>query len=111
MAKKKGIPGEVQRHAEEVVARFNSEHFDDAEARYIARFKGPYLYLDRADFGSSGRICRLKYSGEFEDWEFAISSSVQARMIQMSGCFPAKTPSMAASKVRCWPCWKHIRPN
>ena len=72
MARKKGIPDDVKRCAEDVVARFNSEHFDDADVRYIARFKGPYLYLDRSDFGSSGRICRLKYNGDFADWEFAI---------------------------------------
>lgn len=72
MAKKKDIPDEIQRSAEEVVARFNSEHLDDVDVRYIVCFKESYLYLDRSDFGRSDRICRLKYSGDFADWEFAI---------------------------------------
>ena len=30
------------------------------------------MYLDRVDYGRKGPICRLKYTGDMNDWEFAI---------------------------------------
>ena len=71
--KAKGIPAEVQEQAEEVVAKFNKEILKNGEIEYTARFKGNYLHLDRRDFGSKpDPICRLKYTGDFDDWDFAI---------------------------------------
>ena len=55
----------------EIVARFN-ESSNDPTCYYVARFRGPYLYLDRSDFGQVGPICRLKYTGDMNNWEFAI---------------------------------------
>jgi hypothetical protein len=68
----KSIPQDVRQQVEQAVARFNDEHFTDGDVRYVARFKGLYLYLDRCDFGNTGAICRLKYTGDCQDWEFAI---------------------------------------
>lgn len=40
---------------------------------YVPSFKGAYLYLDRTDWdGSLSHICRLKWTGDIENWEFAI---------------------------------------
>lgn len=42
-------------------------------SKYVPRFKGNFLYLDREDYGSSpSEICRLKYTGSLDKWEFAI---------------------------------------
>ena len=72
MSRKKAIPDEVRKDTVECVERFNREHLKDGDVRYVARFKGKYFYLDRADFGGTGPICRLKYTGDQQNWEFAI---------------------------------------
>jgi hypothetical protein len=68
----KAIPSEVQRQAEEAVDRFNREALAGRGVRYVPRFKGKYLYLDRTRAGPAQPICRLKYTGSSEGWEFAI---------------------------------------
>ena len=68
----KAIPADVRQRAEEAVERFNREVLGGGRVRYVPRFKGAFLYLDRETPGSSGPICRLKYAGSFERWEFAI---------------------------------------
>ena len=67
----KRIPNEVKAQVNEIVARFN-EGSNDPTCYYVARFRGPYLYLDRSDFGQVGPICRLKYTGDMNNWEFTI---------------------------------------
>jgi hypothetical protein len=69
--RRKAIPDEVCRRIEKEVQQFNRENLG-GEVRYLARFKGAYLYLDREDYGRVGPICRLKYIGDFQNWEFAI---------------------------------------
>jgi hypothetical protein len=64
-----------QRHAAQaVIERFNREVLGAGEVRYAARFKGPYLYLDRINFSGDkwGPICRLRFTGNATAWEFAI---------------------------------------
>src|SRR5262245_55902353 len=68
----KAIPADVRRRAEEVVERFNREVLGGGRVRYMPRFKGSFLYLDRQGAGATGPICRLKYTGSFDAWEFAI---------------------------------------
>lgn len=78
MAKKKKkpaekqIPAEVQQQAEEIITNFNREELDSGEVQYLVRFKGQYLFLDRKDYGQVGPICRLKFTGDFNNWTFAI---------------------------------------
>lgn len=96
MARKKTIPDEIRA---EIMARV--EAFNQATPRkqepdvltqirrllglppeaasdtpigsYIARFQGVYLYLDRiGEGGQPSEICRLKWTGDINDWEFAI---------------------------------------
>jgi len=69
---KKAIPADVQQRAVEVVERFNREVLGGDRICYVPRFKGAFLYLDRQGAGAPGPICRLKYTGSFEKWEFAI---------------------------------------
>jgi hypothetical protein len=66
------IPKEVKARVEETVADFNRKAFKGANVSYRARFRGSYLYLDRDEYGRSGPICRLTYTGKLDGWEFAI---------------------------------------
>jgi hypothetical protein len=68
----KTIPKEVQTQAEEVVAEFNRKTFGSEDVGYRARFRGRFLYLDRQQYGQLSQICRLTYTGDTQDWEFAI---------------------------------------
>lgn len=96
MARKKIIPDEIR---EEVIARidaFNEKHTKPARpsgvtqlirrlgvapaaqsgnpvGSYIPRFRGAFLYLDRIGWnGRLSQICRLKWTGDIENWAFAI---------------------------------------
>ena len=62
----------VQQQANEIVQKFNKKVIKDPIRYYLTRFKGKYLFLDRVDVGRPGRICRLKYNGQIDDWDFAI---------------------------------------
>lgn len=46
---------------------------DPPVGSYVPRFRGTYLYLDR--IGQDGfpyQICRLKWTGDISNWDFAI---------------------------------------
>jgi len=66
------IPEEVRKDVEAIVERFNRENSARDDCCYLARFRGKHCYLDRADYGQLGSICRLTYTGKMDDWEFAI---------------------------------------
>lgn len=96
MARKKAIPQEIRDQVIEIVARFNADNTTEIPntkidmlmamlgsgrsksgksyrvGEYVPRFRGSYLYLDRAEFGKPTPICRLKWTGDMNDWEFAI---------------------------------------
>ena len=69
---KKQIPEQVKTEVKELVARLNKRILKDPNCYYVPRYRGQYLYLDRADYGRVGPICRLTYTGEISKWEFAI---------------------------------------
>jgi hypothetical protein len=69
---KKGIPEEVKRQANEIVMQFNKNGIADLNVSYLTRYGGRFLYLDRVSYGHSGPICRLEYTGDINQWEFAI---------------------------------------
>jgi hypothetical protein len=68
----KSIPAEVKRVVEEIVDRFNSEELSRHDMAYSARFRGRHVYLDRDDGSGPGPICRLTYTGDTNQWGFAI---------------------------------------
>jgi hypothetical protein len=40
---------------------------------YVVRFRGAFMYLDRIGYNQRpSEICRLKWTGDFDNWEFAI---------------------------------------
>jgi hypothetical protein len=69
---KKRIPDEVRAQVEAIVEQFNKKELRGQPSFYIARFRGSYLYLDRNDWGRVCHVCRLKYNGAMDNWDFAI---------------------------------------
>ena len=70
--KRVSIPEEVKREVAAIVERFNRKNSARADCYYEAEFQGRYCYLNRADYGRLGPICRLTYTGRMDGWEFAI---------------------------------------
>jgi hypothetical protein len=68
----KGIPESVKEKVDEIVRRFNEESIGDPNRRYSARYRGNYLYLDIVEYEEAGPICRLKFNGRMDNWDFAI---------------------------------------
>jgi hypothetical protein len=66
------IPENIREQADQLVARFNKRAIKDQKYSYVARYRGVYLYLDRHIDGQVEPICRLKYRGALDKWDFAI---------------------------------------
>ncbi|OGT29759.1 MAG: hypothetical protein A2W28_09490 [Gammaproteobacteria bacterium RBG_16_51_14] len=66
------IPEEVKKQVEEIVDRFNRSVLRDPNCQYVTRYRGRYLYLNRVDYGKTGPICRLEYTGSMDEWDFVI---------------------------------------
>ena len=71
-ASKHTIPESMKEQANEIVKNFNENVIKDSQCYYTTRYRGTYLYLDRYDYGTTNAICRLRYTGNIKDWEFAI---------------------------------------
>jgi hypothetical protein len=72
MGRKPLIPEQVRKQVDEIVEGFNKRVIKTRHCYYIPRYKGSYVYLDRFSYGRVGPICRLKYTGRMDEWEFAI---------------------------------------
>ncbi len=66
------IPEGVKKQVDEIVRRFNETQMKSRGCYYEPRYQGKYLYLDRKESAGTSPICRLKYTGKMNDWEFAI---------------------------------------
>ena len=66
------IPQHVREQANSIVASFNRQVIKDRECFYVTRYSAGYLYLNRHNYGPVGQICRLKYQGALDKWDFAI---------------------------------------
>lgn len=72
MAKTK-IPIEVQEKVNGIIDDFNKTAFKNKpDFRYYAVYRSDCLYINRKEGKKDGPICRLKYTGKFTDWDFAI---------------------------------------
>jgi hypothetical protein len=79
---------EVKNKVEEIVKRFNESVIRDPDARYVARYRGNHLYLDRYEGGRKSPICRLTYNGKMDDWDFAIYKYSDERYDPEEWLFP-----------------------
>jgi hypothetical protein len=67
------IPEEVRAEALRRVEQFNRETLAGGAVQYAARFQGAFLYLGRSEHGGApGPLCRLRWTGAMDKWEFAI---------------------------------------
>ncbi|MDQ3257265.1 MAG: hypothetical protein M3R15_25830 [Acidobacteriota bacterium] len=85
---KKAIPAEIKREVEEIVTTCNRQVLKDPNYYYVTRYRGLYLYLDRFDYGRTGPICRLTYTGKMDEWEFAIYKYSDGRYDPEEWFFP-----------------------
>lgn len=98
MPRKKLIPDDIREQVVTIVNQFNEENTLPPQAdpmqqvlqlfgvspsakngdqhrigAYVPRFRGAFLYLDRVGYdGRPSQICRLKWQGAMDKWEFAI---------------------------------------
>ena len=82
------IPVQFREQALSAVKQFNETELADTGSRYIARFKGKYLYLDRDDSGDIEHICRLDFAGPKRGWYFAIYNYSDGRYDEEDWFFP-----------------------
>jgi hypothetical protein len=68
----RGIPDEVKTDVAAIIEYFHTTAIRNPHCRYVPRYKGKFLYLDRQDYGRLHPICRLEYTGKMEEWSFAI---------------------------------------
>ncbi len=68
----KTSPAKVKQAVQDVVDHFNRKELSRCDVAYSARFRGKHVYLDRDDGSGPGPICRLAYTGDMNEWEFAI---------------------------------------
>ena len=68
----KSIPQEVKKQVDQIVEQFNQRVINNPNVYYLTRYRGRFLYLERFNYGRSGPICRLEYTGSLDNWDFAI---------------------------------------
>jgi len=68
------IPKEIQQEVEKIIDDFNKKTLGDYANKlaYFAEYKGKFLFLKREEFGNISPIARLTYTGDMNDWDFAI---------------------------------------
>lgn len=67
------IPQDIQEKANKIIADFNQVQYAKNESiKYFSKYKGEFLYLNRQEGNYESPICRLRFTGDFEKWEFAI---------------------------------------
>jgi hypothetical protein len=66
------IPPSVREWADAAIARFNETTIRDPDRYYVGRYRGRFLYLDRLSYGIRSQVSRLTYTGDKEQWDFAI---------------------------------------
>jgi len=84
----RGIPDKVKTEVAARVAHFHTAVIRNPHCVYVPRYRGKFLYLDRQDYGRLSPICRLEYTGNMEDWSFAIYKYSDARYDAEEWFFP-----------------------
>jgi hypothetical protein len=68
------IPKEEKEKVLKIINEFNNEELDliNDFFRYIADFKGKHVFISIKKYETVSPIARLTYSGDMNNWEFAI---------------------------------------
>jgi hypothetical protein len=88
MAGKKKIADAVRAEVEDRVTQFNRNVIEDSYRYFSARFRGKYVYLDRENYGYVSQRARLTYTGDMEQWKFAIYKHSDERYDPREWMFP-----------------------
>lgn len=64
----KKIPDDIMRRVDVTIADFNEEN----RCSYCYRVRGLCIYLYRDEGDGSCPICRMKFKGKMDNWEFSI---------------------------------------
>lgn len=75
----KKITPEIKEKVSAIIDGFNKMHFKDYDGSvyYLPAYKGRFLYLHRFEFDDVVPVLRLTYTGDMNDWEFAIYKFTQ----------------------------------
>ncbi len=82
------IPEAVQQQVNEIVQHFNEQVIKDPNRYYVPRFKGKFVYVDRLDYAFLSHVCRVKYTGQIDNWDFAIYKYSDGRYDPDEWMFP-----------------------
>jgi len=83
------IPEHVRKQAELIVGRFNVQNAGPPGLYFALRFKGKFVYLDESDPSDEPLpFCRLEWTGNMQDWEFAIYDPIEGRYDRSERRFP-----------------------
>lgn len=86
---KKSIPETVKAEVAGIIEHFNQDIGQQYSVKYVPRYRGNYLYLDRIDFMQNpAQICRLAYKGDLNSWDFAIYKYSKNRYDSEDWMFP-----------------------
>lgn len=88
MAKAK-ISTDLQEKANGIIDNFNKTAFENnPDYMYYPMYRSDCLYIYRKEGEKDGPICRLKYTGNFTDWNFAIYKYSRDKYDPEEFCFP-----------------------
>lgn len=88
MAKTK-IPTDIQKKVNIIIDAFNAKEFiKQPDFMYYPIYRSDCLYIYRKEGEKDGPICRLKYTGDFTDWDFAIYKYSREKYDPEESCFP-----------------------
>ena len=81
------IPKEIQEEIVDKINKFNQKTFRGLlkQLSYSPEFKGKYLYLKRIEYGRISPVARLTYTGDINEWDFAIFKWSTDVMIRRNG--------------------------
>ena len=66
--KKTAISDDIRDQMDLRIKTFNEKQ----KCCYTSSFKGKFMYLEQWKSGLKNPVCRLKFNGQIDDWEFAI---------------------------------------
>ncbi|MEP7141895.1 MAG: hypothetical protein ABI707_03440 [Ferruginibacter sp.] len=67
------ITKEIQAEVTAIIDAFNKKTFKGStDVLYMANFKANFLYPGRKEYELFSPVARLKYTGDINNWEFAI---------------------------------------
>jgi hypothetical protein len=86
----KTIPKEVKEEILKIIDEFNNDELDliNEFYKYVANFRGNYVYLGTKTGKGISPISRLTYTGDMNDWEFVIYKYSSERYDSYEDFFP-----------------------